>query len=95
MSAPQRPLFIPLYAEHFEAFERGDKTIEYRRWGARWNDSAIKPGRVAIIARGYSGPRLDAIVIKVERVRASSIKPRPALFPKSTILCAISLELRR
>lgn len=33
-----KPLFIPIKREFFEAFERGDKTHEYRLYGPRWNE---------------------------------------------------------
>jgi hypothetical protein len=31
------PLFIPLRAEHYNAFRDGTKTTEYRRFGPGWN----------------------------------------------------------
>ena len=34
-----KPLFIPLKAEFFNAFERGEKTAEYRVYGPRWTNT--------------------------------------------------------
>lgn len=48
-----KPLFIPLKAEFFDAFERGDKTHEYRAYGPRWNEKTCVPGRLVTLSRGY------------------------------------------
>jgi hypothetical protein len=90
-----KPLFLPLYAHHFEAFERGEKTVEYRKWCMRWNDRAVRPGRTVTLSRGYSGRRLDAIVIKVERVQASTVTAAKTLYPRAYWLCAMTLQVQR
>jgi Lar family restriction alleviation protein len=61
-----KPLWIPLKREYFEAFERGEKSIEYRRYGGRWAEQHVYPGRPAILGLGYSGRRLRAIVTGFE-----------------------------
>lgn len=48
-----KPLFIPLNGEYYDAFERGDKTDEYRAYGPRWNVKTCYPGREVILSRGY------------------------------------------
>jgi len=48
-----KPLFIPLKAEYFDAFERGEKHTEYRRRGPRWNAETCFIGRPVILSRGY------------------------------------------
>lgn len=53
----ERPLFIPLKREFFEAFERGEKTEEYRVLGPRWNASTCRPGRSVILSLGYGKTR--------------------------------------
>ncbi len=50
-------LFIPLNKKHYEAFERGDKTHEYRLAGGRWNERTCKPGRAVILSCGYGKKR--------------------------------------
>ncbi len=52
-----KPLFVPLKAEFYEAFERGTKTTEYRLHGPRWNASTCYPGRSAILSFGYGKQR--------------------------------------
>lgn len=49
----ERPLFIPLKAEHYDAFDRGQKTEEYRQRGQRWNIETCRIGRRVILSRGY------------------------------------------
>ena len=51
------PLFIPLKAELFDAFERGEKTTEYRQRGPRWNADTCSIGRPVILSRGYGKHR--------------------------------------
>lgn len=49
----EKPLFIPLKAEHYDAFARGEKTEEYRLRGKRWNMETCRVGRRVILSRGY------------------------------------------
>lgn len=48
-----KPLFIPLKAEHYDAFARGDKTCERRLYGPRWNERTCPVGRKVVLSRGY------------------------------------------
>jgi hypothetical protein len=47
------PLFIPLKAEFFDAFKRGEKDTEYRQRGPRWNADTCRIGRRVVLSRGY------------------------------------------
>lgn len=49
----EKPLFIPLAAQWFDAFATGSKTREYRLIGARWNEKTCRIGRAATLSRGY------------------------------------------
>jgi hypothetical protein len=49
----RKPLFIPLKAEFFDAFERGEKDTEYRIFGPRWNERTCVEGRPVVLCRGY------------------------------------------
>lgn len=51
------PLFVPLRREYFEAFERGEKTIEYRMAGGRWNSQTCRVGRRITLSLGYGKAR--------------------------------------
>jgi hypothetical protein len=49
----KKPLFIPLKAKFFDAFARGEKTVEYRLRGPRWNAETCAIGRAVVLSRGY------------------------------------------
>lgn len=53
MPSEMRPLFVPLKAEFYHAFVAGSKTIEYRKYGKRWNEKTCPPGRRVTISNGY------------------------------------------
>lgn len=52
-----KPLFIPLKAEFFNAFKRGEKTVEYRVYGPRWNEKTCVIGRTVVLSYGYGKKR--------------------------------------
>lgn len=69
-------LFIPLKSEHYEAFKRGEKTIEYRQYGARWNEKTCPIGRGATLSKGYGKQnRLSGVVDGFNRIK---LKDAPA-----------------
>ncbi len=53
----KKPLFIPLKAKFFDAFERGEKDTEYRLRGPRWNAETCRIGRRVVLSRGYGKQR--------------------------------------
>jgi hypothetical protein len=53
LDVPMKPLFIPLKAEYFEAFKRGEKDTEFRKSGGRWNPRTCPIGRDVILSKGY------------------------------------------
>jgi len=59
-----KPLFIPFKKEYFEAFERGEKTFEFRQYGPRWNEKTCVPGRAVTLSCGYGKQRRLYGVIK-------------------------------
>lgn len=61
----ERPLFIPLRREYFQAFARGEKQVEYRLNGKRWNAITCRKGRAVVLSCGYSGPRLHGVITDV------------------------------
>lgn len=60
-SASLPALFIPLKTEFFLAFERGEKTVEFRPYGPRWNARTCAVGRPVVLSLGYSGRRLRGV----------------------------------
>lgn len=91
----QRPLFIPQLKEYFEAFERGEKTEEYRKYGPRWNETTCPAGREVILSCGYGkARRLNARIIGTE-VIAGHLAP-PAfvrIYGRRSRCIAIRLEI--
>jgi hypothetical protein len=53
----EKPLFIPLKSQFFDAFESGEKSVEYRLYGARWNERTCRVGRNVVLSRGYGKAR--------------------------------------
>lgn len=49
----EKPLFIPLKREFFDAFKTGAKTTEFRQYGPRWNERTCRVGRPVVISLGY------------------------------------------
>ncbi len=85
---PTRPLFIPLKRQWFEAFSDGSKTVEYRRYGPRWNERTCTPGRPVVLSLGYSGARITARIKKLVVIENPGID----FFPAKAILAAIHLK---
>ncbi|AHF91608.1 RNA-binding protein [Opitutaceae bacterium TAV5] len=50
---PEKPLFIPLKREFFEAFKRGEKRNEYRIYGPCWNERTCRISRAVVLSLGY------------------------------------------
>lgn len=64
-----KALFIPLAGEHFDRFENGSKTHEYRLYGPRWNERVCAIGRAVTLSRGYGKHRrLRGRVTSFERI---------------------------
>lgn len=83
------PLFIPLKTEYFNAFADGSKTTEYRRYGPRWHEGTITPGRLVTLSKGYSGARLKGRVVKMRKIKNTITD----LYPRGCWLCAIDIAL--
>ena len=48
------PYYLPLCAEPFERFERGEKDTEYRLAGGRFTARNFPAGRRVVLAKGYA-----------------------------------------
>ncbi len=69
-----KPLFVPLKKEYYEAFECGEKTVEYRAYGPRWNEKTCWVGRPVTISCGYGNHRR----LQGEVQMAEKCPPSPA-----------------
>lgn len=71
-----KPLFIPLKTEYFDAFESGEKTVELRLLGKRWNFNTCREGRPVLLSRGYGKHRrLEGYISSVEVKHSTGLEP--------------------
>jgi len=70
----EKPLFIPLKREYFEAFAAGTKDTEYRRYSERWNERTCRIGRAVVLSLGYGKQRrLTGVVTGFVRQSATAM----------------------
>lgn len=59
-----KSLFIPLKREYYEKFESGEKWVELRPYGKRWNEHTCFEGRPVVLSLGYGKKhRLTGVVV--------------------------------
>lgn len=87
----EKPLFVPLRKEWFEAFASGTKQEEWRQYGRRWNEKTCRMGRPVTLSLGYSGARLAGVVtsFRVEGAKGSAVD----IFGKDTRCAVIGIKL--
>jgi len=67
-----KPLFIPLKTEYYEAFAGGSKTEELRLYGPRWNKDTCKVGRAVTLSKGYGKQaRMSGVIWKFKKQHGS------------------------
>lgn len=94
-AAPIKSIFVPLRSKHWIDFRDRRKSIEWRAWGARWNDRTIIPGSTIILAKGYTRDRLHGVVVRVQRVsRPLAPDGTLAIYPDIETFCAIEIALQ-
>lgn len=89
----EKPLFIPLRREWFELIEAGEKSTEYRAYGARWNERTCRPGRPVVLSLGYGKARRLRKVVSGFRVLdwAEAPSEARAIYPDAAFIAAIGL----
>lgn len=90
-----KPLFIPLYREHFEAFAGGRKRHEFRRYGARWNERTCWIGRRVTLSCGYGKKhRIDAWIVSFTREPIDAVPELVRrIYPQADAVAVIGLRL--
>ena len=87
-----RPMFIPLKREWYEAFARGEKTVEYRLPKGAFAPHHCAPGRPVVLSLGWSGNgRLNARIVAYALVDATPVTR--TIWPDADTVGAITLEL--
>ncbi len=92
----EKPLFIPLKSEFYEAFERGDKDTEYRAYGPRWNEKTCRVGRAVVLSHGYGKKRRIAGTIAGFR-KSSDATPgfKTCYGEKAAMMACIKITIPR
>lgn len=89
-----KPLFIPLRAKYFEAFERGEKDTEYRADLRRWNARTCYPGRAVTLSYGYGNVRrLRGVIAGFEIVGPDADPAIAEVYPGKHEIAAIRIKL--
>ncbi len=74
-----KPLFIPLTTGWFNKFAAGEKPVELRPYGDRWNERTCAAGRAVTLSKGYGKKhRLQGEVTRFEKIEGVSNKRREA-----------------
>ena len=82
----EKPVFIPLKREYYEAFERAEKDEEYRPLGPRWNPTVCRIGRRVTLSCGYGKKeRMHGTIIsfRVEYLPHQRLKGWAECYPMS------------
>jgi len=87
------PLFVPLKREYFEAFARGEKTVEWRREGPKWNRGTCRVGRRVTLSLGYQGRRRLFGTVTSVTLQAANDPPQAEFFGAGTLCILIAIAL--
>ena len=94
-----RPLFVPLRAKFFEAFEAGAKSEEFRPYGPRWNERTCPVGRPVVLSYGYGkARRLRGVVVSFRVITDPAQLPigwRECYGDRHATACAIGVDVIR
>lgn len=88
-----KPLFVPLMRQWFEAFARGEKHAEWRRYGGPWNERTCRIGRRVTLSLGYTHTRIAAEITSFAVRPATG--PAAELYGKGTPCAVIGIKLTR
>jgi hypothetical protein len=89
-----KPLFIPLKAEYFDAFAAGTKNIEYRKFGPHWNKDTCAQGRPVVLSRGYGKQqRLRGVVAKFSVADYCTVPEAHVIYRAPCLIACISIDL--
>lgn len=92
----EKPIFIPLKAEYYEAFENGTKNTEYRRYGKQWNERNCRIGRNVTLSYGYGkARRLRGIVTDFNIVGPDAHPAIRTVYPEGDQFAAIKIKVLR
>lgn len=85
VTSPDKPMFIPLKAEYYDAFLDGSKRYEYRLYGRGWNERVCRPGRAVTLSRGYG--KQNRAGGRIRNFSAISFYDLPTRWRRALLLC--------
>lgn len=95
-AAEEKPLFVALAGAYYDAFERGEKTVEYRVHGPRWNERTCRPGRPVVLSRGYGrARRLTGVITGFHCVGPDADPAIRHVYPVGDVFSAITIMVIR
>lgn len=95
-ASDRRPLFLPLKAEWFDAFEKGEKGEEYRAYGTRFNEVTCTVGRSVVLSYGYGKKRrLQGKISFFRTAPMSEFPVAQSIYPDHDLVAIIGIELQR
>ena len=86
-----KPLFIPLKRQWFDAFARGEKHAEWRRYGGQWNERTCRIGRAVTLSLGYTHTRIAGEITSFAVCPATG--PAAELYGEETPCAVIGIKL--
>lgn len=89
----QRPVFLPLRAEFFRAFAAGTKTVEWRKFGPRFNERTLWVGKRVTLSNGYSRDRLTGRIVQLEFSLARKVEGALSIYKPSDTLVGIHIKV--
>lgn len=73
-----KPLFIPLTTKYFNLFLSGEKPVELRPYGPRWNERTCAPGRAVTLSKVYGKKhQLQGELTRFEKIEGYDHLPEP------------------
>jgi hypothetical protein len=91
-----KPLFIPLKTEYFDAFASGVKSIEYRQFGPRWNEKTCLIRRPVVLSCGYGkGRRLYGVITAFEIKNWLEVEETRSIYCFPCMIACIHIKLER
>jgi hypothetical protein len=95
-SAPRGALFVPLAARWYDAFESGEKTDEFRRYGRGWNERTCEIGRTVVLSRGYGKKnRMTGVVTGFRIVGPDAHPDIRQVYPDADRIARITIRVDR
>jgi hypothetical protein len=89
----EKPLYVILRRQWFDAFVDGSKTEEWRRYGAHFNEETCSIGRQVTLALGYTRRRMTGRIRSFRTVRLKPGDAACAIYGEGAVCAVFGVEL--